>query len=185
MASDSQVLNITSVSTGNAWGTIRWTSPELLGGVQPINTPSSDIYSFACVSYEVLCVQVGPLPVSHSIDPQIFSGHIPFHETHDKDVIFQIIRGRRPPRPLICEPWNMACENLGLDNETWTVIEDCWNTKLEKRPTAKEVGAFLRAKLGLSRPSDESRTTVTRNSPRDLFKPVPSLIADTPHLNIP
>ena len=67
-ASDSQVLNISSLSTKNAGGTLRWTSPELLEGVQPVNTSSSDIYSFACVSYEVFCVLVGPLRASHSID---------------------------------------------------------------------------------------------------------------------
>jgi len=146
-ASDSQVLNLSSVSTKHAGGTLRWTSPELLEGVQPINTSSSDIYSFACVSYE------------------IFSGLIPLHEIHDHAVIFQVIRGRRPSRPSICEPWEIACEDLGLDDETWAIIEDCWKTEPANRPVAKEVGAFLCSKLGRSRSNDESQNPVTANSP--------------------
>ena len=59
----------------------------------------------------------------------------------------------------------MACEDLGLDDETWGVIEDCWNKEPERRPVAKEVGAFLCAKLGRSRPDDESQNAVARNEP--------------------
>jgi len=158
------VLNITSISTKHAGGTLRWTSPELLEGVQSINTSSSDIYSFACVSYEVFCIPVVPPPTSHSIDFQIFSGLIPFHKMHDHAVSLQVIRGQRPSRPLICEPWEITCEDLGLDDETWVVIEDCWNAEPEKRPAAKEVSAFLCPKLGLSRPNDESQNMVTNNS---------------------
>ena len=164
-ASDSQVLNIMSLSTRNAGGTLRWTSPELLEGLQPINTSSSDIYSFACVSYEVLFVPVGSLSLSYVIDFQIFSGLIPFHKIHDYAMILPVIRGKRPSCPLICEPWNIACEDLGLDDETWAVIDKCWNQEPAKRPAAKEVGAFLRAKLGLSLSSGESQNTVATTSP--------------------
>jgi len=166
-ASDSQVLNLSSLSTKNPGGTLRWTSPELLEGEQPINTSSSDIYSFACVSYEVLCVPVGPLSIFHSIDLQIFSGLIPFHKMHDHAVSLQVIRGRRPSRPSICNPWNIACEDLGLDDETWTLIEDCWNMEPTKRPAATKVAAVLCAKLGRS---SESHNTVARNSPWDILE---------------
>ena len=84
---------------------------------------------------------------------------------HDHAVALQVIRGQRPSRPSICEPWETLCEDFGLDDETWAIIEDCWNTEPEKRPVAKEVGDLLCAKLGRSRPDDESHTTVTRNSP--------------------
>ena len=164
-ASDSQVLNITSLSRKYPEGTLRWTSPELLEGVQPINTSSSDIYSFACVSYEVFWVLVDPLRRSHSIDVQIFSGLIPFHELYGHVVSLQVIHGQRPSRPLICEPWKIACGDFGLDDETWAVIDKCWNTEPEKRPAAKEVGDFLRAKFGLSFSNDEPQNTVVATSP--------------------
>ena len=169
-ASDSQALNVTSTSTKHLGGTLRWTSPELLEGVQPIKTSSSDIYSFACVSYEVFCILVDPLWLFHSIDFQIFSGLIPFHEKDDHAVSLQVLRGRRPSRPSICEPWTMACEDLGLDDETWAIIEGCWNIEPAKRPAAEGVGAFLRAKLGLSRFNDESQNIVATSSPWGILK---------------
>jgi len=143
-----------------------------LGRVQPINTSSTDIYSFACVSYEVFCVPVGPRSISHSIDLQIFSGLIPFHKIHDYAVILPVIRGQRPSRSLSCEPWNIACEDLGLDDETWAVIDKCWNQGPEQRPAAKEVGAFLHAKLALSRHNDESQNTVATTSPPSLVESI-------------
>ena len=156
MASDPQVLNPKS---------LRWTSPESFEAEQPINTSSSDIYSFACVSYEVFCLPVGPLPTSHPIDFQIFSGLFPFHEIDDHAVSLQVIRGEPPSRPEICHPWEIACEDLGLDDETWAEIVKCWDQEPDKRPAAKEVGTFLREKLGLSRSNDESQNTIVRNSP--------------------
>ena len=173
--SDSQALNISSFPTKQAGGTLRWTSPEILKGDQSVNTSSSDIYSFACVSYEVFCLLAGLLLTSHSIDFQIFSGLIPFHKMHDHSVVFQVVSGRRPSRPSICEPWNTACEDLGLDDDTWALIDKCWDQKPEERPVAKEVGAFLCAKLGLSGSSsqlDEPRNTVVKSSPWDLLESI-------------
>ena len=170
-ASDSQVLNISSLSTKHAGGTLRWTSPELLEGVQPTNTSSSDIYSFACVSYEVfLSASCFRYRFLIPIDLQIFSGLIPFQKLHDHAVSLQVIRGQRPSRPLICEPWETACEDLGLDDETWAIIEDCWNMEPEKRPVAKEVGAFLCTKIGLSRHDAESQNTTATKSPWDFLE---------------
>ena len=167
-ASDSQVLNISPVSLKNPRRNIRWTSPELLEGVQSINTSSSDIYSFACVSYEVFCVPVGSLPISHSINFQIFSGRIPFHEigheTDDHTLLLHIIQENRPPRPSFSYPSEIGCEDLGLDDETWAKIEMCWDQEPDNRPEAKDVGDFLRAKLGLSLSNSQSQNTVTRNS---------------------
>jgi serine/threonine protein kinase len=51
-ASDSQVMNFSSLSTEKPGGTLRWTAPELLNGTDNSNT-KSDIYAFACVCYEV------------------------------------------------------------------------------------------------------------------------------------
>ena len=83
---------------------------------------------------------------------------------HDHAVSLQVINGQRPSRPSVCEPWEIACEGLGLDDETWAIIEDCWNAEPEKRPAAKEVGAFLCPKLGRSHSNDESQNTVATDS---------------------
>ena len=166
---------MSSLSTKHAGGgTLQWTSPEIFESERPINTSSSDIYSFACVSYEIFFVPIGPPPVSHSIDFQIFSGLVPFHEMHDSAIILQVIRGRRPSRPSICEPWNKACEDLGLDDETWALIDKCWDQNTEKRPAAKEAGAFLCAKLGPSRNSqlNKSQNAVGRSSPWDILESI-------------
>jgi len=64
----------------------------------------------------------------------------------------------------------MACEGLGLDDETWDVISRCWDQEPEERPAAKEVGTFLRAKLGLSLSDDESQNTVATSSPWSIFE---------------
>jgi len=104
---------------------------------------------------------------------QIFSGLIPFKDIDDDHAVSeQVIRGQRPPRPSICDPWEeMACEDLGLDDETWDVIATCWDQEPEERPAAKEVGAFLRAKLGISRRSNVE----SQNSREDLVLPGASL----------
>ena len=110
-----------------------------------------------------------------SIDFQIFSGRIPFYEIHDHTVMLQVIRGQRPSRPSVCDPWNIACEDLGLDDETWALIGKCWNQEPEKRPVAKEVGAFLCTKLGLSGSNsqlDESQNTVGKSSPWDILESI-------------
>ena len=99
----------------------------------------------------------------------------------------QVVYGtvEQPSRPSVCEPWEIVCEDLGLDDETWAVISKCWDQEPEKRPIAKEVVTLLRAKLGPSRPKDESRNTIPKNLPRNILEPIPSPIARTPYLNAP
>ena len=69
----------------------------------------------------------------------------------------------------------MACEDLSLDDEIWAIIEDCWNTEPEKRPSAKEVGAFLSAKIGHTRSSsfqlNDLQNAVQTSAPWDLLEP--------------
>lgn len=47
---DSKIREFTSASRPSSTGTLRWQAPELLNDV---NTRASDIWAFACVSYEV------------------------------------------------------------------------------------------------------------------------------------
>jgi len=94
---------------------------------------------------------------------------------HDYVVSLQVIRGQRPSRPLICEPWNIACQDLGLDDETWAVIDKCWNHEPEKRPVAKEVVAFLCEKLNESHSNsqlDKSHNKVETSSPSSFLESI-------------
>ncbi|RDB23589.1 Serine/threonine-protein kinase STY46 [Hypsizygus marmoreus] len=125
-ASESQVLHLSSFSDARVGGTSRWTAPELLNGTQETNTTKSDIYAFACVCYE------------------IFSGSIPFHDiSNDYAVILKVTAGHRPDRPSYCEPMNIPCETLGLEDVMWDIIEQCWNADVQGRPTASEIIELL------------------------------------------
>ena len=54
---DEDILRWTSIqTTGHLSGTLRWQAPELINPPSDESakaTPASDIYSFACVCYEV------------------------------------------------------------------------------------------------------------------------------------
>ncbi|KAK1235366.1 hypothetical protein PQX77_001414 [Marasmius sp. AFHP31] len=105
---DTQGIGVTS-STRSA-GTMRWLAPELLSGDErPSKT--SDMYSFACVCYE------------------IFTGLPPFAELkNDMAVMLAVHQGRCPSRPQVLE----------LSNAMWALMTGCWNTTPEARPTADQ-----------------------------------------------
>lgn len=52
-----------------------------------------------------------------------------------------VLRGARPPKPT------NALE-LGLSDEVWELLEDCWQTERQLRPSAKDV--LGRVKLAAS-----------------------------------
>jgi hypothetical protein len=69
-------------------------------------------------------------------------------------VIIKVTAGERPSRPITCDPWTIQCETLGLDDEIWSIVEDCWQVDPEQRPTAKEVINRLSSRVGLPYPSE-------------------------------
>ncbi|KAJ7084501.1 kinase-like domain-containing protein [Mycena crocata] len=72
-----------STTTSVQRGTARWQAPELLRG-DSVNNFGSDMYAFASVCYEIL------------------SGKIPLHDVSEPAVIFKVLEGIRPARPV---PW--------------------------------------------------------------------------------
>ncbi|KAJ7205761.1 kinase-like domain-containing protein, partial [Mycena pura] len=96
-----------TASTGRA-GTPRYHAPELFKGQKP--HPGSDVYAFACVCYEIL------------------TGQRLFHDLmNDMAVMFHVLEGNRPPRPMSCS------ESL------WELLQNCWDGKAEMRPTAAQI----------------------------------------------
>lgn len=96
------------------------------------------MHSALCV---MRCSVSGLLPRNEPTNRtvQVFSGCIPFHHVvNDYQVMNRVIDGRRPPRPILSEPWHQPCTSLGLNDHLWDLIEDCWKAQREHRPTAKE-----------------------------------------------
>ena len=62
---------------------------------------------------------------------KIYTGHVPFHKiARDITVMKKVIEGSRPPRPA---------DTSLLSDETWKVIEMCWNQEPQDRPSAESV----------------------------------------------
>ncbi|KAJ6491057.1 kinase-like domain-containing protein, partial [Mycena sanguinolenta] len=114
------LLFTTSTANGRG-GTARYQAPELFGGAR--NHFGSDVYAFACVCYEIM------------------SGTIPFHELpNDMAVMFTVIMGKRPLQPKSCTG-TTALDNL------WELLNNCWEGKIEMRPTAPQLVERLESPL--------------------------------------
>ncbi|KAJ7588216.1 kinase-like domain-containing protein [Mycena floridula] len=141
-----------SSSSAQRGGTARWQAPEILEGGR--NTFKGDIYAYGCVCYE------------------IFAGRIPFHNIpHDSGVLFQVISGIRPNRPMSLE--------FDLDDAVWNLMKECWLKEPAQRPTAAEVVQVLltRDKDLRSPPVQEWNTSFARDLRRSLrqWQLVPSI----------
>ncbi|KAJ7586416.1 kinase-like domain-containing protein, partial [Mycena floridula] len=103
----------TSSASSNNAGTAAWQAPEIFEN-QGRNTQKSDMYSFACVCYE------------------IFTGKPPFCEQqkfHEMAIMIKVLHGERPTRPASSE----------LNDTVWNCMEDCWKHNPDERPTAAEI----------------------------------------------
>ncbi|KAJ7586621.1 kinase-like domain-containing protein [Mycena floridula] len=140
---------MTSSASSNSAGTPAWQAPEILE-YHGRNTQKSDMYSFACVCYEV------------------FTGKRPFCEQvnfSDMAIMLKVMKGERPMRPASSK----------LNDTVWNCMEDCWKQNPDERPTAEEIVRRLSAMpevSGLDRPNsdtewDESFARELRSSLRD------------------
>ncbi|KAJ7821983.1 kinase-like domain-containing protein, partial [Mycena leptocephala] len=106
------LLFTTSTANGRG-GTARYQAPELFQGGR--NHFGSDVYAFACVCYEII------------------SGTIPFPELpNDMAVMFAVIEGKRPLRP-------MSCTGTTVLDSLWKLLNNCWEGRAEMRPTAPQI----------------------------------------------
>ena len=116
----SDPTSLTASSSYVAGGTTRWMSPELLNpnlfgftsDIRP--TKESDCYALGMVVLEV------------------FSGQPPFASDKDFIVIQKVMGGEHPGRPE-------GLEGAWFTDDLWGMLELCWATQPENRPSVEAV----------------------------------------------
>jgi len=102
---------------GRSCGTQRWMAPEVLRSDETHLSKEADVYAFSMVAIE------------------IYTGKHPFSEIRNNEKVTQSVlhHNLRPDRP------DIDCV-LGLTDEVWEIVKDCWRTDPELRP---EMGAVV------------------------------------------
>ncbi|PKI75717.1 hypothetical protein CRG98_003860 [Punica granatum] len=110
----SKIKQRTLVS-GGVRGTIPWMAPELFNSKSNMVTEKIDVYSFGIVMWELL------------------TGEEPYENLRSEEIIAGIINGNlRPNIPSWCDPvWR-------------SLMERCWSSDPESRPSFSEVAKELR-----------------------------------------
>ena len=128
----SDQTNPTGSSSYTIGGTIRWMSPELLdsdptGLRNERSTKQSDCYALGMVVYEVL------------------SGYVPFASFGRYVVVRKVMDGERPQRPR-------GVEGARFTKDLWRMLNRCWATRPEDRPSVSAVLEFLEGVSGDTKP---------------------------------
>ncbi|KAG0696516.1 hypothetical protein DFH29DRAFT_950612 [Suillus ampliporus] len=124
-------------------GAVRWSAPELIDedgdgdgtssqGVEMryMPSPSSDIYSYGCIMFEVL------------------SGDVPWKDR--KQPIVVILKGKTPERP----------QSQDMQDEDWIFILQCWLSLPSLRPVASQALKFARTRLFSEFRETSSQTSI-------------------------
>ncbi|KAK0473642.1 kinase-like domain-containing protein [Armillaria novae-zelandiae] len=97
-------------SSSRKGGTVKWQPPEVLNG-NP-NSFSADVYSLACVHFEV------------------FDRSLPWGNLNDGAVVMNVsVRKKHPPRP----------KHLAKTNLWWELMVRCWAYEPSERPTLQNL----------------------------------------------
>ena len=123
----SDPTNLLSSSSFTQGGTARWMSPELINpqrfGLENSRpTKHSDCYALGMVIYETI------------------SGNLPFHQHVDIVVFVKVLEGERPPR------------GVEFTESLWNMLELCWTSQPDSRPSIKGVLQCLEDGLNLVGP---------------------------------
>ena len=84
-------------------------APQRFGLKKSRPTRSSDCYALGMVIYETV------------------SGNLPFHRDTDLTVFAKVLEGERPPR------------GVRFPESLWTMLELCWTSQLNDRPSVEDV----------------------------------------------
>jgi serine/threonine protein kinase len=115
--------------------TIIWTAPEVFSGAAPVS-PASDVYSLACVLFE------------------IFSRQYPFHDVEDQSSLAaRIQEGRRPlfptlpPSVLVGNASCISFDDLISYEHYKMLVSKAWDHDASSRPTAAELAHEMQKML--------------------------------------
>jgi serine/threonine protein kinase len=118
-------------------GYASYMAPELFPDderiVDDLYTPSSDIYAFGMLSFEVRKYLETRSSCSHH-GLQVFTDEVPFSSfgaLSQYRVIANVVHGVRPSRS--------SNKQLRISDNMWEIIQDCWVADPTVRPTAVEI----------------------------------------------
>lgn len=118
----SHIASSLSTSTQISNGTPRWTAPELVIDETARPTPQSDIWSYACLCYEVL------------------TGEVPFAQ-YSKTYQLCMAIAKGSITPLTLASAEVACR---IDPRVRCFLEGCWRYNPQERSTSEDVMHFFR-----------------------------------------
>jgi serine/threonine protein kinase len=127
----------TSATSG---GTTRWMAPELLFperfGLSRVElTRASNIYALGMVVLEVSHIALAMY--KGLIIFQVLTGNFPFFECKTYFAIgAMVVSGERPTRPA-------GSTDLGLSDQIWQLLTDCWSADRLDRPDVTRVRELL------------------------------------------
>lgn len=117
-------------------GTINFMAPELLApsrfgldGCAP--SKEADIYAIGMTIYQVGTARF----LAHTLADlfvQVLTGTPPFGKLPMPEVVSRVLEGERPIKPV-------NATELGLSDEVWKLLEDCWQPQRALRPSVKDV----------------------------------------------
>lgn len=103
---------------------------------------------------------------------QVFTGTVPFAESyHSAHIIYKIITGERPQRP--------TSSSLGITNNIWFLMRNCWQPEWFSRPSMSYIVAVLEYEWPAERLME--KTTCTRCEARLPASPTSSAPHHDPH----
>jgi serine/threonine protein kinase len=120
-------------------GTVPWMAPELLDPLEfglkhSKSTKSSDVYALGMLILEVSFILLWFMKFKTYY--QVLTGKQPFMGLRSDSILYTVVSGRRPPRPE-------HTYSIGLSDNVWEVMGQCWLQIAEQRPNVSTVVKVL------------------------------------------